>query len=211
MAQSPVSDFYRLLSLCEDYIESGFEKETIPVSVTESFEDSLEAIGCEVSSCTLCGLSRARKKAVPGFGSASPLVLVIGEAPGAEEDEEGLPFVGAAGQYLDKWLKAIELDRGTNAYIANVVKCRPPQNRDPLPEETSACLPFLRRQIEILKPRAILCLGRISSQLLSGRTEGIGRLRGRAHSYGDIPVSSPTTPALYSAIPRSTGPLSGMT
>ncbi len=125
---------------------------------------------------------------MPGEGAERPLVVVIGEGPGAEEDRSGRPFVGRAGQYLDKWLAAIGLDRATNCYIANVVKCRPPGNRDPLPEETTACGHFLRRQIALLAPRAVLTVGRISSQILTGRSEGIGQLRGRRHELDGLPL-----------------------
>jgi uracil-DNA glycosylase family 4 len=112
----------------------------------------------------------------------------VGEGPGFEEDRSGRPFVGPAGQYLDTWLAAIGLDRRRNAYIANIVKCRPPGNRDPLPEESAACLPYLQRQVALLRPRAILTVGRIATQVLTGRSEGIGQLRGSLHSYQGIPL-----------------------
>jgi DNA polymerase len=115
-------------------------------------------------------------------------VLVVGEGPGAEEDATGRPFVGKAGQYLDRWLKAIDLDRGSNCFIANIVKCRPPGNRDPLPEESAACLPYLQEQIAILSPRAILVVGRIAAQVLTGHAAGIGDLRARQHTFGDLPL-----------------------
>lgn len=193
MERNSVSDFYQLLSLYEDYLSYGYERERgddpgLSVVQTQTGEDSLDAIAIEVRSCRLCRLSATRKQPVPGMGKSSPLVLVVGEAPGAEEDAEGLPFVGAAGKYLDKWLAAIGLDRKTNTYITNVVKCRPPQNRDPLPEESACCLPFLVRQIDLLKPKAILTVGRISSQLLTGQALGIGQMRGRIYRYRDIPL-----------------------
>jgi DNA polymerase len=118
----------------------------------------------------------------------NPRVLVVGEGPGAEEDATGRPFVGKAGQYLDRWLKAIDLDRKVNCFIANIVKCRPPGNRDPLPEESAACLPYLREQIAILQPKAILAVGRIAAQVLTGRAAGIGELRSRQYTFGDIPL-----------------------
>ena len=142
-----------------------------------------------MTSCTRCALHRGRKHAVPGEGAAHPLVLVIGEGPGAEEDATGRPFVGPAGQLLDKMLKAIELDRATNCFIANVVKCRPPGNRDPQPEESAACLPYLRAQIAVLRPRAILAVGRVAAQTLTGLSAGVGELRRRQLAYEGIPLA----------------------
>lgn len=141
-----------------------------------------------VHGCTRCPLHEGRMKAVPGQGGLDPLVMVIGEGPGAEEDRRGEPFVGRAGQYLDKWLEAIGLDRRTNAYIGNIVKCRPPGNRDPRPHESDACLPYLREQIELIRPRAILTVGRIASGILIGTTAGITRLRGRTFYYEGTPL-----------------------
>ena len=143
-----------------------------------------------IEHCTRCGLCERRKKAVPGQGVINPLVMVIGEAPGAEEDASGEPFVGPAGKYLDSWLAAIQLYRGRDVFIGNVVKCRPPGNRDPLPEEREACIPYLHRQIEIIRPKAILSVGRISSQFLTGVAEGIGRIRSqnKGYTYQGIPL-----------------------
>ncbi len=150
--------------------------------------DSLEKIAKEVMQCEKCKLCKERKNSVPGTGALNPLVMVIGEGPGAEEDYQGLPFVGAAGQYLDKWLNAISLDRAVNCFIGNIVKCRPPGNRDPQPDEIHQCLGYLKRQIAILKPKAILAVGKISSSIITGREEGIGKLRGRIYNYEEIPV-----------------------
>ncbi len=144
---------------------------------------ALEAIAAEVRACSACPLARARKNAVPGEGVPAPLVLVVGEGPGAEEDESGRPFVGPAGRLLDRMLASIGLSRESNCYIANVVKCRPPRNRDPEPAERAACSPFLRRQIEALDPKAILCLGRVAAQSLLGTAEGIGALRGSFRDF----------------------------
>jgi DNA polymerase len=150
--------------------------------------DSLEAVAAAVRSCTACALAAGRIQAVPGIGPENPVVLVIGEGPGADEDEKGEPFVGKAGQLLDKMLSSIELSRATNCYIANVVKCRPPQNRDPLPEESAACAKFLRAQIALIKPAAILAVGRIAAQNLLGTTTGIGKLRGQFFDLDGIPL-----------------------
>lgn len=141
-----------------------------------------------VHSCTRCPLHEGRMKAVPGQGVFDPLVMVIGEGPGADEDRRGLPFVGRAGQFLDKWLEAIDLDRSTNAYIGNIVKCRPPNNRDPRPNESEACLPYLREQIELIRPQAVLTVGRVASGILIGTKAGIGSLRGRTFYYNGIPL-----------------------
>ncbi len=152
-------------------------------------DDSLAALAAEVEGCTLCALQQGRRRAVPGAGdSENCQLLVIGEGPGAEEDRLGLPFVGPAGQYLDKWLDAIGLSRNNGVFIVNAVKCRPPGNRDPLPDETSACMPYLLRQIALLAPRAILCVGRISSSILLGDGQRISKIRGRWTEFRGIPL-----------------------
>jgi len=145
--------------------------------------DSIEKIAAEIKACRLCPLGATRTKAAPGEGVIKPLVLVIGEGPGAEEDAQGRPFVGRAGQLLDKMLASINLSRNTNCFIANVVKCRPPGNRDPRPEETAACAGFLRRQITLLNPKFILVAGRVAAQTLLKSSEGIGKLRGKFTEY----------------------------
>ena len=154
--------------------------------------DLLAALEDEACACQACALAPTRKSVVFGQGVGEPKVLVVGEGPGAEEDAQGLPFVGASGKLLDKMLSAIGLSREENCYIANIVKCRPPGNREPAPDERSACLPFLRRQIECLKPKAILCAGRTAAQTLVGTADGINRLRGKRHLYSwnglEIPV-----------------------
>jgi len=139
----------------------------------------------EVRSCTLCPLHTTRTQGVLGVGPKRADWLVIGEAPGAEEDRRGEPFVGAAGQLLDAMLRAIGLDRRTNVYIANVLKSRPPNNRDPKPEEVAACLPYLVRQIALLQPKIMLAVGRIAAQNLLGTDAPLGRLRGRVHHFGE--------------------------
>ncbi|MDR2617647.1 MAG: uracil-DNA glycosylase [Treponema sp.] len=154
--------------------------------VDESGGESLEAIAAEIAGCTSCGLGKTRTNAVPGEGPEHPLVMVIGEGPGADEDASGRPFVGKAGQLLDKMLAAIGLSRDRNCYIANVVKCRPPENRDPAPEEIAACASYLETQIRLLKPKAILCAGRVAAQFILSTGEGINRLRGR---FGEYPAA----------------------
>ncbi|WP_304225595.1 uracil-DNA glycosylase family protein [Gracilinema caldarium] len=176
------------LDLVSDYLGSGYRQEREAYHINEQFDDSLERVAEDVRRCTACGLCQGRHNPVPGEGVEQPLVLVIGEGPGADEDSTGRPFVGRAGQLLDKMLMAINLDRNTNCFIANVVKCRPPNNRDPEPEEISACAPFLHRQLALLKPRAILTVGRVPTQALLGTSEGISRLRGRFFEYQGIPL-----------------------
>jgi DNA polymerase len=133
-------------------------------------------------------LGSSRNKLVFGAGTADASVLVVGEAPGGDEDEQGLPFVGKAGRLLTDMLGAIHLDRGKDTFITNVLKCRPPRNRNPESSEILSCMPLLKRQIEIIEPKAILLLGRIAAHSLLQRTEGIGKLRAETHSYNGIPA-----------------------
>lgn len=148
-----------------------------------------------VAGCRACKLCSSRRNTVFGVGPASapdapPQVdwLIVGEAPGENEDLQGEPFVGAAGQLLDNMLRSVQRGRGTNVYIANVLKCRPPGNRNPEPEEMAQCEPFLRRQVELLQPRLILAMGRFAVQALLRSQEPIGRLRGRRHEYEGVPL-----------------------
>ena len=135
-----------------------------------------------VSDCRLCPLAAGRTHTVFGVGDLDARCMIIGEAPGAEEDRRGEPFVGRAGQLLNAMLRAIGLTREA-VYIANIVKCRPPKNRDPKPEEMVACSPYLRRQIALVRPRVILAVGRVASQHLVGSTIPIGRMRGQRYFY----------------------------
>ena len=123
-----------------------------------------ETLKAQCLACHNCGLCETRTNVVFGQGAEDAEVLFVGEGPGQSEDEQGLPFVGRSGQLLDKYLFAIDLDRKKNCYIANIVKCRPPQNRDPLPAESEACMPWLREQFRILQPKIVVCLGRIAAQ-----------------------------------------------
>lgn len=147
-----------------------------------------EALRAEVLRCTKCPLHLTRTQGVFGVGPKRCDWLVIGEAPGAEEDRRGEPFVGAAGQLLDAMLRAIGLDRAANVYIANVLKSRPPGNRDPKPEEVAACLPYLERQVELLQPKLMLAVGRIAAQNLLRTDAPLGRLRGQVHRFGATPL-----------------------
>ncbi|MFP4509803.1 MAG: uracil-DNA glycosylase family protein [Spirochaetaceae bacterium] len=200
-----------LHALIEDYIRSGYRNparagtetperassqqpgggtESVPDRLVtgEERERRLQEVVDAIRTCNQCPLSAVRNRAVPGTGVLDPLVMVIGEGPGADEDRTGMPFVGRAGQFLDKWLEAIGLSRETNAYITNIVKCRPPQNRDPLPDERAACIPYLERQIALVRPRALLTVGRISSRVICGVDTSMGELRKQSHQYRGVPV-----------------------
>ena len=124
----------------------------------------MDTLKAECLACTRCELCATRTNVVFGQGVPDAEVLFVGEGPGQSEDEQGLPFVGRSGQLLDKYLFAIDLDRKKNCYIANIVKCRPPENRDPLPNEWDACIPYLREQFRLIKPKIVVCLGRIAAQ-----------------------------------------------
>ncbi len=145
----------------------------------------------EIRSCTACGLCAKRKQAVPGVGDRKAQWLFIGEGPGAEEDIQGEPFVGQAGKLLDSMLAAIGLKRGENVYIANAVKCRPPGNRTPETAEVAACWPYLQRQIDLIRPRLIVLLGRAAVRAVLDRESALGALRGREHAYRDGDFSCP--------------------
>jgi DNA polymerase len=146
-------------------------------------------LAAQVRACTLCGLHKSRTQAVFGVGKRDARLFVIGEAPGADEDLKGEPFVGRAGQLLNAMLRSIGLPR-SEVYIANILKCRPPSNRDPQPDESASCTPYLIRQIELVRPAVLLAVGRISAQWLLQTDAPIGRLRGRILSYGahDTPL-----------------------
>jgi len=155
--------------------------------------DTLEQIAHEVRGCTKCGLCETRTQAVPGVGTGKVGVVFVGEAPGAEEDRRGEPFVGRAGDLLTKMIQAMDekqlipgvtLSREA-VFIANVLKCRPPENRNPLPHEIEACSPYLKRQLALLQPKVIFCLGKFAAELLVGAKGTIGGMRGTVYRYGD--------------------------
>ena len=149
---------------------------------------SWDELRSAVAACRKCRLCEARKQAVLGVGDVNADWLFVGEGPGAEEDQRGEPFVGQAGKLLDNMLAAIGLRRGSDVYIANAVKCRPPENRTPAPEETAACLPYLERQVELIQPKLIVALGRPAAQTLLQTEVKIAAARGRLHDYRGIPV-----------------------
>ena len=141
-----------------------------------------------VARCSACKLSATRTQGVLSVGDRNADWLIVGEAPGAEEDAQGEPFVGQAGKLLDAMLASIGLARGDKVYITNVLKSRPPGNRNPEPDEVAACLPYLLAQIELIRPKLILAVGRVAAQTLLGTDEAIGRLRGRVHEYRGVPL-----------------------
>ncbi len=147
----------------------------------------LQELYLKIKDCQACDLHKTRKHLVFGYGNAQAKVMFVGEAPGREEDEQGIPFVGAAGKLLDKMLSAIGLTRD-EIYIANVLKCRPPGNRNPLPDEVQKCEPYLKEQLKLIKPRLIVALGLYAGQSLLKRQETLSRMRGSVHRYEDIDV-----------------------
>ena len=157
-----------------------------PASLVSSA--SWEQLRALVADCRACGLCKARKQAVFGVGAETAPWLFVGEGPGADEDEQGEPFVGQAGRLLDNMLAAVGIARGEHAYIANVVKCRPPGNRTPTQDEAAACAAYLDRQIELLGPRLIVALGKTAATRLLGTEASLASLRGRVHRYRGIPV-----------------------
>ena len=162
---------------------------------TEEKQEALQLLRKKVASCTLCGeLAQQRHKTVFGVGHAAPEICFIGEAPGADEDRQGEPFVGRAGQLLDRILKACNWTR-QDVYIANILKCRPPNNRNPLPSEVSNCTPYLLQQLQIIKPRVVCALGAVAAKTLLDSEESIGKLRGRWHRWQGLPLLCTYHPA----------------
>ena len=141
-----------------------------------------------VPACTACGLHKSRTQTVFGVGDENADWMLIGEAPGAEEDRLGEPFVGQAGRLLDNMLATIGLKRGDNVYIANVLKCRPPGNRNPEPGEVAKCTPFLKRQIELIRPKLIVAMGRFAAQTLLASDASIASMRGKLFRYEGVPL-----------------------
>ncbi|MCL2872242.1 MAG: uracil-DNA glycosylase [Betaproteobacteria bacterium] len=149
---------------------------------------SWDDFAADVAACTACGLCQTRIKPVPGVGDVRARWLFVGEGPGAEEDKKGEPFVGQAGRLLDQMLAALGMKRGNDVYIANVLKCRPPGNRAPTPQEADACRPYLERQIALIAPKIIVALGKSAATLLLNTDASIASLRGRVHHYHDAPL-----------------------
>lgn len=148
---------------------------------------TLDEIAVRVRACRSCGLCTYRTNAVPGEGNPQARLMLVGEGPGATEDSTGRPFVGQAGSLLNGILEAIEVPR-ESVYITNIVKCRPPQNRKPLPDEIAACMPYLQRQLEIIRPKVILALGGTAGEAMLGVRKSLGELRNKVHTYNGIPL-----------------------
>jgi DNA polymerase len=170
----------------DDFFTGGFAAKT---KAAQQQQDNsadkareLEKIADEVRKCCKCGLGSTRTNAVPGEGNPNARILFVGEGPGADEDAQGRPFVGRAGKLLDKVIAAMGLKR-SDVFIANILKCRPPENRDPRAEEIINCFPYLQRQIEIINPEIIVALGAPAAKTLLNTTKSIGQLRGQFHEY----------------------------
>lgn len=160
------------------------EASSVPQAAADIPLQDWQSLRDAVAGCTRCDLHRSRTQTVFGVGNEAAEWMIIGEAPGMEEDRRGEPFVGRAGKLLDQMLRAVGLDR-SKVFIANVLKCRPPNNRDPSSDEAAACRPYLDRQIELVQPRLILAVGRIAAQRLLETDAPVGRMRGQAHYYGE--------------------------
>ena len=163
----------------------------------------LQTLQQECLACQRCGLCQTRTNVVFGQGAPNAEVLFVGEGPGASEDEQGLPFVGRSGQLLDKYLFAIDLDREKNCYIANIAKRRPPQNRDPLPAESEACMPWLREQFRLLKPKIVVCLGRIAAQRMIRKDFSVTKEHGQLYEKGGILFMGTFHPAALLRSPQN--------
>jgi len=163
--------------------------------------DSLDRIAEEIGACTRCPLAETRTRVVPGQGQPAARIMFVGEAPGADEDRQGLAFVGRAGQLLTKMIAAMGFER-EEVFIANVLKCRPPGNRDPRPEEVACCLPFLKRQIALIAPEVIIALGGHAMKNLLQTEASVGRMRGRAHEYEGTPLVVTYHPAFLLRSPN---------
>lgn len=153
-----------------------------PPPYQNNTSDLLDHIASEVKICQKCPLAKTRTNVVPGQGSPAARLVFVGEGPGADEDAQGIPFVGRAGQLLDKIIAAMTLKR-SEVYICNIIKCRPPDNRDPKPDEIESCMPFLNRQLAAIGPEIIVALGAHAARTLLNRKDAIGKLRGRFHDY----------------------------
>ena len=169
----------------KEEVPARTETRDVPVVSPVSSVDELDwpQLRQRVSDCTACKLRAGCTQTVFGVGDEKADWLFVGEGPGAEEDALGEPFVGQAGKLLDNMLLAIKLKRGDNVYITNIVKCRPPGNRNPVADEIATCLPYLRRQIELIQPRVIVALGKVASNALLGRDATLASLRGKPHDY----------------------------
>ncbi len=207
-------------AILEDLQQWGFESviplpDKEPVSAVDQLQQdvstphipkSMAELETIVSGCSLCPLCEQRNKIVFGAGNPQARLVLVGEAPGREEDEKGYPFVGEAGKLLDKILLAMHLSR-EEVYICNVLKCRPPDNRDPQPDEIASCEPFLKQQLALIQPELIVTLGRFAAQELLKTKEPIGKLRGNWHEYEGIPLMPTFHPAYLLRNPSGKRPV----
>lgn len=171
--------------LCGDIIYKASTQKIKNIATPEAeFKsvNSLDEFNAQISSCKKCQLGNSRKNFVFGIGNPNAKVMFVGEAPGADEDAQGEPFVGRAGQLLNKILEAVQLKR-EDVYICNILKCRPPDNRDPMLNEMELCTPYLSKQIELIKPKFIICLGRIAAQWLLKTSDSLTAMRQKVHNY----------------------------
>jgi uracil-DNA glycosylase len=182
---------------------AGSVRAPASASATGRSGGTLEVLAAEASGCQKCGLSAGRTQVVFGRGNGSAELVVVGEAPGGEEDRRGQPFVGPAGRLLDLLLLSVGFDRDS-VYICNVLKCRPPNNRDPRPEEVASCAPYLHAQLDAIRPKALLAVGKFAAQMLASSDASIGRLRGDVHSYRGVPVIATYHPAYLLRSPQAT-------
>ncbi|MGP1588082.1 MAG: uracil-DNA glycosylase [Treponemataceae bacterium] len=191
MTKSEKEILYNFLRVSQNYYRGFSDKNEVTPNFCDDKENqqmTLDILDQKVRNCRRCQLCKTRTNTVFGIGVSHPLVLVIGEGPGADEDQQGIPFVGKAGQLLDKMLTAINLSRNTNCYIANVVKCRPPANRNPLPQECESCKSYLETQIHLLKPVMILCVGKVAAQNLFKCQDSVTQMRGKIFDVHGIPA-----------------------
>lgn len=192
-----VLEYLRGIGFDDIYLGGSSTEQSIDRTAGKDSESralQLRRLEDRASNCKLCTLSEGRRKVVFGSGSVAADLMLIGEGPGAEEDRQGLPFVGPAGELLTRILKAISLSR-RDVYIANIVKCRPPGNRDPQPNEVACCRPYLEEQIDLVQPKVIVLLGRVAAQTLLGNDLPLGRLRGQWHSIRGITARATYHPA----------------
>lgn len=177
----------------------------VPAKPPKGGKDTLASIAAEIAACELCPLAATRQNVVPGQGALRPDIMFIGEGPGADEDEQGLAFVGRAGQLLTKMINAMGYTR-EQVFIGNIVKCRPPGNRVPTPEEMAGCIPYLKRQIAVIQPKLIVCLGATAARGLVNETLPIGKARGSWREFEGIPVMLTFHPAYLLRDPRQKAP-----
>jgi DNA polymerase len=175
-----MSDLYQQLGLVRWVSKNA----PVLTDVAQINPGSMTSLQQQVAQCTACGLHQGRTQTVFGVGNEQADLMIVGEAPGFHEDQQGEPFVGRAGQLLTAMIKAIGFTR-QDVYIANILKCRPPNNRDPLAEEVASCTPFLQQQIKLVQPKLLLAVGRIAAHYLLNTKSSLESLRGKVHSYGE--------------------------